>query len=916
MMMKILIIDEEAINASKLKLVLSKYGTCEITAGSNPGLAAFKNAHDSGEPFNLLCIEMEMKAETGRVTAEKLRVLESGMNMEKSTPLILLLTEEAQKEHAEFLEEHDIHYLIKPYSRKKLETTLSSIGMEKSAPPVESTPTPPPPKPQVRKPAVEVAANVSEAKVKVILKKMISIVNQPNRVTDADFQPMMAELIKNGGKQTLLAVGQFIASSELPITTRIAVIQLAGFIRSPLFLVPLNRIMDTEDSVKLAEAALMAIAKYGDQRALSILNNALTKLKNPMLLNTIRREVAKIKENNPVLAILPRYLQSYKSRKNFRVTLDILKKIVTSEHSNLFVNYLKSGNDIIEDGTFELLCAAGDPAIKSGIFNFFEDRIQKIPCLAEKECQDLYFMVSFLQSYLIQNPDFIDEMIIEMKELFGRIVDIRAKQIILSLLCQSHNPNALNFIKTVYNQEEALKEWVIEKLSGNQQAVDFLFEKYHAGQEVKEQVVKSLLKSEQGLQYFVKHFFTFELDKQELIIQNLTFSEQPFLLDFIREVYRSQLYGLKSYLLHVLRDHFLFEFEDVLFDPDHQREFSFMGNDYMDTICRLFPITTIKFLYNKIAFEDISYTKIKKYLARIRKIAEVEPVIRFNNAKLVNNLFNKVVNANNIELNTLFFQALENIKVLDILSYKYLIESTNTFVNIRGAQINEKEKIALGKFKKKHLEQIAELRDIDGIMKELNTVFANKPINREQLEKLLKTHHTAITLNIDKVIPYLAERLKKPDYINRDERELFYINSPVISKHMENYKPPENPEEPPNKAALLKQFADGFRIIITFKDKSVGALAKDQLREIMPQYQVELNLEANEIKKSDILLCDVPVLKDYIAAKALKWNRIYLYLENRGDYAQFRDYKPKAFMDPLSASRILKLILKELYLED
>jgi hypothetical protein len=446
--------------------------------------------------------------------------------------------------------------------------------------------------------------------------------------------------------------------------------------------------------------------------------------------------------------------------------------------------------------------------------------------------------------------------------------------------------------------------------------VDFLFEKYHAGQEVKEQVVKSLLKSEQGLQYFVKHFFTFELDKQELIIQNLTFSDQPFLLDFIRSVYASQLYGLKSYLLHVLRDHFLFEFEDILFDPDHQREFSFMGNDYMDTICRLFPVTTIKFLYNKIAFEDISYTKIKKYLARIRKIAEMEPVIRFDNAKLINNLFNKVVNANNIELNTVFFQALENIKVLDLTSYKYLIDSTNTFANVRGAQINEKEKIALTKFKKKHQEQISELRDIDGIIKELNNVFINKPINREQLEKLLKIQHTAVSLNIEKVIPYLAERLKKADYINRDERELFYINRPVISRLIEMYTPPDDPEKPLDRATLLSQFAQGFRFVIIFKDKLIGALVKDQLRETIPQFQVRLDLEAKDIEKNDIIICDVPKLKEYTSANAIKGNRIYLYLENRGDYAQFRDYKPKAFMDPISAARIIKMILKELYLED
>ncbi|MCP5053950.1 MAG: response regulator, partial [bacterium] len=406
------------INASKLKLVLSKYGDCEMAANGQEALTRFQEAQDAGAPYQLVNLEMDMKDMKGTETAAQIRALETNDQAESQIPLVVLISEAGQQENAAFLEENNIHYLIKPYNRKTLETVLNRVGLEKSAPPPELLKTaakPPPPKPQ---------SPAADAKVKVILKKMTSIVNNPDRVVTEDFLPMMKELIKNGGKQAELAVGQFITSSDLPITTRFAVMKLAAYIRNPLFLVPLNRVLDTEDNVKVAESALMAIAKYGDQRALTILNNGLKKVKNSMLLNTIRREVAKIKENNPVLAILPRFLQSHKSLKNLRVTLDIMKKIVTHEHSGMFVNYLKSGNPVIEDGTFELLCFAGDPAIKSTIFNFFEDRVQKVPCLAEPECGDLYIQVSHLQRYLAKNPSFADELITEFKELYGKIADI------------------------------------------------------------------------------------------------------------------------------------------------------------------------------------------------------------------------------------------------------------------------------------------------------------------------------------------------------------------------------------------------------------------------------------------------------------------------------------------------------------
>ncbi len=910
-MSKILIVDQDPINSSKLKLVLSKYGTCDVATTGPDALNMFNNAHVSGEPFDFISVETTITEIKGDQLASQFRAYELEIAAVPAA-LLLLVNEDPSPELSNFLAENDIKSLVKPLNRKSLETLLSEIGLTKSETPVTpSTPLTPAP-PQTPTPAPPSVSKPVDAKVQLILKKMVSIINEPAQLGETDFIYVMEELVKNGGKQAELALGQAISSTKLPLQTRLDLMQVAGNIKSPLLLVPLNRVIDAEDNIRSVETALMVIAKYGDQRALAILNNALKKLKNPMLLNTIRREMTRIKDHNPVLALLPRFLQSYKIRKNFSVTLDILKKIVTPEHTHLFVNYLKSGNDIIEDGSFELLCAVGDPAVKAPVFNYFEDRIPKITCLAEKECDQLYKLVTDIQQYLEKNIHFIDEAILELKELYTKITDIRAKHILLALLCQSQNSQALAFIKSVYNEEPELKEWIVEKLSGNQQAVDFLFEKYHAGQEVKMQVVKSLLKSEQGLQYFIKHFFTFELDKQELIIKNLSYSSQPYVIEFIRKIYQSNLYSMKCYLLHVLRASYLFEFENVLFDPDHQREFAFMGDDYLDTVCQLFPIATIKNLLHKISFEDISYSKVKKYLERIQEITEIEPVLVFRDVKLVNNLFNKIVNANNVDLNALFFSAFEHVKTLDLISYKYLIESTNTFIDIRGAQIQPKEKAAVTKFKTKLQEQIEDIRTIENITKELNVIFSNKPISIEPLEKLLKTCHFAVVLNVDKVIPYLAERVRKPEYMSKDDRELFYVNLPVIGKFIE-YCATRDPNVPAE--GLLKFFAKDHRIVISFEDKKFTALFKDQFRELLPELQVMVEMNPTELKKSDILICDVPVLKIYVDQKLIAGNRVYLHLENRGDYAQFREVSPKAFMQPISAHRVVKMILKELFLE-
>ncbi len=43
-------------------------------------------------------------------------------------------------------------------------------------------------------------------------------------------------------------------------------------------------------------------------------------------------------------------------------------------------------------------------------------------------------------------------------------------------------------------------------------------------------------------------------------------------------------------------------------------------------------------------------------------------------------------------------------------------------------------------------------------------------------------------------------------------------------------------------------------------------------------------------------------------------HKIYLYLEQRVDFLDFREYQPKAIMKPLSGYKVARMVLKELYL--
>jgi len=915
--MRILIVDEDIINSSKLKLVFSKYGDCETAPKASEALEMVVNSHEISNPFQLVAIEMDMKEMSGADTVQKIRKWETD-NKKPKSKIILIVNAETHEDANNKLKGESISFLVKPYNRKKLENLLADIGMEKQEEQKKSTP--PPKKTKIQSPKID------KKELEDLLGKITALITKPSPEQFKQMQgtSLLKELLQRGGDEAALLVGTYMSSDKVPLEIRQELITLAGLTRNTHLLIPLNKTINSEENIKVIQEAFLAVSKYDNQRALNILNQGLQKFKHPMLLNTIRTEISRIKQKNPILAILPRFLQTYKNPKNFRVTIDIIKKIVTPEDTDLFINYLKSGNQIIEDGAFEILCYTGELSLKTALFNFFEDRIQKISCLKENTCNELYNLLSYLFRYLLKNPFLIDEQISELNELFSSIKDLRAKQIIISFLCRSQRSEALEFIKSIYNKEKALQEHIIEELSGNQHAVDFLFEKYHQGQVLKEKVITSLLKTDQGLQYFVKHFFTFELDKQEIILKNITFNNQDFLMDFIKEIYDSKLYSLKFQLLKVLKENFLLTFKDVLFDEENQREFMFMGKEYLETIIQLFPISSMKMFYQKIAEEDLSNIKIKKYLGHVKSISSLEPVIYFNDTKLINQLFNLILHANNSELTSLFFSTFDSIKILDLMSYRYLLESANRFAEVKGPNLTEKEKHSISKLKAVLRDQLPDIRDIEQLIKQFNAIFVSKPVEREKLEKLIENNHMAVAVKIHHVVGYLASRINNPNIVKKDDRELFNIKFPFIAELIKKVseqgevKAAEDWTDMATRKELLKHFRERLRIIIAFKSKRATAFIRDQLLEFYPECEVladtEFDISKNSLKRTDRLICDTFILKQLAEKKAITTDKIYLFLENRVDFAPFREFAPKVFMKPLSGHRVIRLIMQDLFL--
>jgi HEAT repeat protein len=202
-------------------------------------------------------------------------------------------------------------------------------------------------------------------------------------------------------------------------------VRMAGYIRSAAFLVPLKKVIELGEDDLLREEAISSIAKYNDRRALDILYLALENNKKKRLQEPITQAIARIKNSNPLLAMLPGFLQGSKNREMFRITLKIYKKILNPTDAKSFISYLHHGDQIVAEGSFEILCFRGDEAVFYFIVEFFREQSRLL--LREVECktgtEKLSTLIAALHEYLKRHREFSPQLLPDIAAMLSRAGD-------------------------------------------------------------------------------------------------------------------------------------------------------------------------------------------------------------------------------------------------------------------------------------------------------------------------------------------------------------------------------------------------------------------------------------------------------------------------------------------------------------
>lgn len=101
--MRILIIDDDAVSRELLLLILQDIGECDTAEDGQQGIEAFERSLVSGNPYNLICLDIIMPKVDGHQALKAMRALEraSGLKQEQEVPIIMITVLDDEQNIAE-----------------------------------------------------------------------------------------------------------------------------------------------------------------------------------------------------------------------------------------------------------------------------------------------------------------------------------------------------------------------------------------------------------------------------------------------------------------------------------------------------------------------------------------------------------------------------------------------------------------------------------------------------------------------------------------------------------------------------------------------------------------------------------------------------------------------------------------------
>lgn len=128
--MRILVVEDDFISRRLLCRYLETFGECDVAVNGNEALAVLRQALDTGERYDLVCLDIMMPGLSGQETLQELRRLEAASGLESGTKVIMTTALEDKESVAKAFAAQADGYVTKPVDKRRFVETIRELGLE------------------------------------------------------------------------------------------------------------------------------------------------------------------------------------------------------------------------------------------------------------------------------------------------------------------------------------------------------------------------------------------------------------------------------------------------------------------------------------------------------------------------------------------------------------------------------------------------------------------------------------------------------------------------------------------------------------------------------------------------------------------------------------------------------------------
>jgi len=128
---KTLIVEDELTSRVLLREMLKRYGPPQVAMNGQQAVEHVQAALASGEPFDLICLDIEMPEMNGQEALKKIRKLEedAGLTRETRARVIMTTAHSDRDNVVEAIQSQCDYFLVKPIDGRALLDELRRFGL-------------------------------------------------------------------------------------------------------------------------------------------------------------------------------------------------------------------------------------------------------------------------------------------------------------------------------------------------------------------------------------------------------------------------------------------------------------------------------------------------------------------------------------------------------------------------------------------------------------------------------------------------------------------------------------------------------------------------------------------------------------------------------------------------------------------